>query len=127
MKFLFIIFLIQFVYGWDQISKYNYTYSTQRLNQYFEVASINHQINLGSKINTSPIFGLNNNIYTISGDSIYSLNTIDLSIQWRYITSGNITTDMYLKDNIIIFGTDNNLLYNLFTNGTLNWIYNINN
>ena len=127
MKFLFIIFLIQFVYGWDQISKYNYTYSTQRLNQYFEVASINHQINLGSKINTSPIFGLNNNIYTISGDSIYSLNTIDLSIQWRYITSGNITTDMYLKDNIIIFGTDNNLLYNLFTNGTLNWIYNVNN
>lgn len=123
--FYFIIYIsyIYNIYAWDQISKYDYQYKNVRINQYFETPTIYDKLYIGRS--TSTVF-LNNSIYVNSYDTVYSLHT-NFSIHWKFIINSTITSNIYVSKNILSFGTYDNNLYVLHLDGTINYIFQLNN
>lgn len=122
-KYLILIIYFEYVYSWDHMDKYNFNYSTTRLNQYYEVPTIEYKLNLGNTSNATPFFNKDNTqFYINSYAKIFSFYTSNFSIAWQ------IEFPEVLKYGIVLSNDreymsimTENKLYLVKNNGTILW------
>jgi len=73
---------------------------------------------------SSPVIGLENNIYVGSYDEyLYSINP-NGNLSWKFKTNGGIASSPAVdSDGIIYVGSNDDNLYAIYPNGTLKWKY----
>jgi len=84
-------------------------------------------VDLGSGNPTSPIIGLNGEIYIGTGINLYKINTVDITKELFYSTRNGetIQTPVVSSDGTVYISDNSHYLYALSPEGQLKWKYNI--